>query len=112
MEYTGEGIHIRATGIGEQDQFVVEAHSKLVAEHIKSQTRMRLGLYTLAALFMIVAALLVVFAPDGRQASTIVVAGALIIVSAGVAGFAALKLKAPAVELTAGNSQIRTERRR
>lgn len=103
MEYEGGGANISATGFGPEDANIVEAHAKIVSQHIRSQTQMRLGLYALAAFFMLAAATLVVFAPDGRQTSTIVIAAALVIVAAGIAGFASLRLSAPGVEIGAGS---------
>ena len=55
----------------------IEEQAQLFAAHIRSRLIMRLGLCGLAALFVVVATLLVVSAPDGREMATSIIAAAL-----------------------------------
>jgi hypothetical protein len=80
----------------------VRAGAGLINQHIRSQTQLRFGLYALASLFVIVAALLVVFAPDGREAVSSIVAVALFVVAVGCAGFGTFAIKTPVVSAEAG----------
>lgn len=63
---------------------------------------LRLGLYALAAIFVVVSAILVVFAPAGRQVETTLVAIALLAVAAGAAGFGTFAIKTPVAAVEAG----------
>jgi protein-S-isoprenylcysteine O-methyltransferase Ste14 len=80
----------------------VNAGARVVTQHIRSQTRLKFGLYALAALFVVVAAFLVVFAPDGRQTISSIVAVALVVLAVGCAGFGTFAIKTAAVSVEAG----------
>jgi hypothetical protein len=58
---TGLFRTVTATGAA-----AVRASAGVITTHIQSQMWLRFGLYALASLFVVVAAFLVVFAPDGR----------------------------------------------
>ena len=80
----------------------VRAGADVLNAQIKSQTKLKFGLYGLAALFLIVAAVLVVFAPEGREAVSSIVAVALFVVAVGCAGFGAFAIRTPLVTAEAG----------
>jgi len=82
----------------------VKAQALVIAEHIRSQLIMRLGLYGLAAIFVTTASLLVVFAPDGRETVTVIIAIALFALAVGAAGFGTFSIKTPIVSADAGAS--------
>jgi hypothetical protein len=69
---------------------------------------LKFGLYALASLFLIVAAFLVVFAPEGREAVSSIVAVALFVVAVGCAGFGAFAIKTPLVTAQAGTDTSRS----
>jgi membrane protein implicated in regulation of membrane protease activity len=73
----------------------VKAQAEILAAHMRQRLILRLGLYLLAALFVITAALLAVFAPDGRETITAIISFALCALAAGAAGFGAFAIKTP-----------------
>lgn len=77
---------------GEQ---AVNAQAQVLIAHMRARLFMRLGLYGLAALFVLTAAALIVFAPDGRETGTTIVAMALFALAAGAAGFGTFAIKTP-----------------
>lgn len=80
----------------------VRVGGEILNQHIRSQTVLKLGLYVLAAVFLVVAALLVVFAPEGREGVTGIIAFALIVVAAGSAGFGTFYFRTSGLEGGAG----------
>jgi len=85
--------HIQhAEGSGKEG---VRAVNEVLTAQIQSQTKIQRGLYALASLFVIVAAFLVVFAPQGRERASEIIGVALIVVSAGCAGFGTFAIKLP-----------------
>jgi hypothetical protein len=84
------GILATARGIE-----AVHAGAAVLDAYIRSQAKLKFGLYCVAALFMIIAATLVVFAPDGREIISSILAVALFVVAVGCAGFSTFALKTP-----------------
>jgi hypothetical protein len=99
------------TGSAEGDSAIV-AQAEVLKAHIRSQMILRLGLYILAAFLMVVASVLVVFAPPGREAVTTIVGLALFAVALGSAGFSAFAIKAPFVSASAGSEVPSLQRHR
>ena len=89
----------------------VKAHAEIMTAQIRATVVMRLGLYSLAGIFLITAALLIVFAPIGRETATSFVAAALVALAMGSAGYGAFSFRAGNVSLT-GNSGERTRVRK
>jgi len=79
----------------------------LAAMQAKMQLRMRL--YAMACLLLLVCAVLIVFAPQGRETAVIIVSLALLLVAGGCAGIATFKLKAPGVDFEAAAPAERNE---
>ena len=98
IEFSGA---IRTVASGAE---AVRAGAGVLNTHIQSQTTLRLGLYALAALFMIVAAFLVVFTPNDRQVVSSIIAAALFAVAAGCAGFGTFAIKTPFGSVQAGET--------
>jgi hypothetical protein len=90
------------SALGASGAEAVRAGASVLNAQIQSQTKLKFGLYALASVFLIVAALLVVFAPDGRQTISSIVAVALFVVAVGCAGFGAFAIKTPFVAAEAG----------
>jgi hypothetical protein len=84
----------------------IEAQVQVINAHIRSQTLLKFGLYGLAAFFVIVASVLVVFAPAGRETVTTIIAIALFAVAVGSAGFGTFAVKAPGVSVQAGRPEL------
>lgn len=80
----------------------IESDALINRERIRSQLILQLGLYLLAALFVVVASLLVVFAPAGREQLTMFIGGALFILACGVSGvtFAKMSVKSGEIEVS------------
>jgi hypothetical protein len=76
-------------------ELAIRAQADILLAHMRSRLIIRLSLYGLASLFVIVAALLVVFAPSGRETATAIVAFALFAVAIGAAGFGTFAIKTP-----------------
>jgi hypothetical protein len=83
----------------------VRAQAAVLTAYIRSQFLLRLALYCLAAVFVLVAAGLVVFAPAGREAPTTVIGLALFAIAAGCAGFGTFAIKLPGMSAAAGNGR-------
>jgi hypothetical protein len=94
---TGLIRQIAATGTP-----AVRAGSDVLIAHIQSQTKLKFGLYGLASVFVVASALLVVFAPENREATSSIVAAALFVVAVGCAGFGTFAIKTPLVSAQAG----------
>ncbi|WP_158810287.1 hypothetical protein [Beijerinckia sp. L45] len=75
--------------------------AEVAQAYIRSRVVMKLGLFALSALFLIVAALLVVFAPPGRETAATVISTSLLVVAIGSAGFTAFRFKIPFVSAEA-----------
>lgn len=89
----------------------VNAGANLIAQQIRSQFRLKLGLYVLATIFLVSAAALVVFAPDGRQTLSAIIAVALVALALGCAGFGTFRIKSPLISLDASTSSDETRRK-
>jgi hypothetical protein len=81
----------------------VAVQGQVFAAHIASQTRIRISLYVLAGVFVVVSALLVVFAPQGRENLTFCIGAALVLLAAGIAGFSTVRFSVRRGELQAGS---------
>lgn len=81
----------------------VLAQARVLEQHIRSRTLVQVVAYAVAALFVIVASLLIVLAPDGRETATWIVGGSLLVISAGVAGFTKLGFKTAGMEFEASS---------
>ncbi len=96
-------ISTRASG-----REAVAATSQVLQLHIRSQMVLRLGLYVLATVFVVVAALLVVFGPSGRETETKIVGLSLFVLAVGCAGFGTFAIKTPLISASAGaNDPVR-----
>jgi len=82
---------------------IYTAHMKYAEVQARYTTVQRLGLFGLAAFFITVSAMLVVFAPDGRETATHIIAASLFALSVGVAGFGYFRFKVPLVDISAGS---------
>ncbi len=80
----------------------VKAQAEVLIAYMRGRLILKLGFYILAAIFVIVAALLVVFAPNGRETATSIVAAALFALAVGSAGFGTFSIKTPLVSAEAG----------
>ena len=98
-EVDGDG-KFRISSSGKE---AVQAQAQILLADIKSKTMQKLGLYVLAAVFLVGAALLVVFAPDGRQVVSSIIAFGLVAVAAGSAGYARFSVKVPGASIDAGD---------
>jgi len=92
---------IRATASGIE---AVHAGAAVLDTHIRSQAKLKFGLYALASFFVVVAAALVVFSPDGREMISSIVAIALLAIAVGCAGFSAFAIKVPLLSAKAGRN--------
>jgi len=88
--------------VGDQ---VAPAALEVIRTQIESQTKLRLGLYVLAAFLTVTAAPLAVFAPADRQLLAAIVAVALVVIAAGCAGYGTFAIKTPLVSASAGSGQ-------
>jgi hypothetical protein len=79
----------------------VSRQAEILQAHIRAKTIEKLGLYLLAALLMIAAALMVVFAPNGREATSGIIAFALVLVAGGAAGYGKFSVKVPGISADA-----------
>jgi hypothetical protein len=91
------GIGVTASGAE-----AVHAGAAVLNAYIRSQAKFKFGLYVLASVFMIVAATLVVFAPDGRETISAILASGLFVLAVGSAGFGTFAIKRSLLTAQAG----------
>jgi ribosomal protein L37AE/L43A len=89
----------------------MDAQTTIVTEHIRAYSQVKMTQNILAAAFVITSGLCVLFAPTGREVAAEIVAVAFLVLGAGIAGFANLRVRAPHVELTASGQQLPVTRR-
>lgn len=89
----------------------VIAQAGVTTQHIRSRTLVQIVAYCMASVFVIVASLLIVFAPEGRETATWIVGASLLLISAGVTGFTKLRVETPGMKLEAdrGSNTVRAD---
>jgi hypothetical protein len=95
------GSHLKVSANSPEDLKATMAALPLAAARIQSYQTMRLGLYILAAIFAITSAVIIIFAPNGREIATGIVTVALCVLAAGCAGYGTFGLKTPVASLEA-----------
>jgi hypothetical protein len=80
----------------------MEAQTEIVTQVVKWDAIKQLSAYGVAALFGIIAGLIVAFSPPSNQLASDIVASAFVILAAGVAGYTYVRTKAHKIEITAG----------
>jgi hypothetical protein len=81
----------------------MSAQTAIVTEHIRANARVKVAQNFVAAVFIVIAGLCVLFAPAGREVAAEAIGGALVILGAGIAGYANLVVKTPHVDISAGS---------
>jgi hypothetical protein len=76
------------------------AQVAIVNYYHKMATLRAIASYGASAVFACVAAALIVFAPENRTVGANVVAGAFVILAAGIAGFTRFRAKAPGLDVS------------
>jgi hypothetical protein len=79
----------------------IHAGTAVLNAHIRSQARLKFGLYALASLFVIASSTLVVFSPAGRETISYIISFALFAVAVGCAGFSTFAIKTPVLSARA-----------
>jgi hypothetical protein len=85
----------------------MEAQAIIVTEHIRASSRVKLAQNVVAAAFILMAGLCVLFAPSGREVVAEIVGVAFLVLGAGIAGFTNLRVRIPKVDLTASSEPLR-----
>jgi hypothetical protein len=98
MHWDGDGNLRELTAEGDHG---ITKISEVAQAYIRSRMLMEFGLFALSALFLVVSALLAVFAPTGRETISSIIAAALLVVAIGSAGFTAFKFKIPLINVEA-----------
>jgi hypothetical protein len=86
-------------GTGQYDH---EIQGRLISSYLSAQLIKQLALYGVAIVFILAACFLIVFAPAGREQTTVIVAAALFAVAIGLGGFSYFKIKAPLISAEVG----------
>jgi hypothetical protein len=94
------GIRVNARGPG-----AVEAMAWVLQSQIIGQTIRACALYVLAAVFAVIASLLVAFSPDGRETAFNIIAVALVVIAAASAGFGTFAINMPGISAQGGVSK-------
>lgn len=79
----------------------MEAQTKIIADYNRAVTVRTLSAYAASFGFALVSGALVIFAPEHRTVAANIVAGAFLLMAAGLAGFTRLKANAPGLSLDA-----------
>jgi hypothetical protein len=93
------GVRVNARGPG-----AIHAIANVLNIQIASQTTRICALYIIAAIFAISAALLIIFAPAGRETAVIIVTVALVVIAAACAGFGIVAITLPGLSAQGGVS--------
>ncbi|EGY02507.1 hypothetical protein AZA_31813 [Nitrospirillum viridazoti Y2] len=96
-----------AYGIG-----AMEAQAAIVTEHIRAGVQVRRSQNILAAVFIIVGGLFLLFAPAGRELAAEIISASFLIIGAGVAGFANLRVRTPHAEVSVSEQPSMAKRPR
>jgi ABC-type uncharacterized transport system permease subunit len=91
MEAKFDGDEFRASG----DTDTMAAHERIVNYRSKMFTIRVIASYCVSVVFVIVVALLIIFAPENRETAVTVTAICLLFLAAGIAGFTSVKAKTP-----------------
>jgi hypothetical protein len=86
----------------------MEAQVIIVTEHIRASSRVKLAQSVVAAAFNVMAGLCVLFAPSGRELVAEIIGVAFLLLGAGIAGFANLRVRMPKVNVTASSDPLRS----
>jgi hypothetical protein len=105
VRLTDKVIHSIANGTS-----AVRFQRDILLAYMRGRLIMRLGLYVLATVFVAVAAFLIVFAPNGKETASTIVAISLLAVALGAAGFGTFAIKAPLVSVEAENEDADLDR--
>jgi hypothetical protein len=73
-------------------------------EQDKTQLLKQITLYGAAVIFILAGCFLIVFAPTGREQSTLIIAVALLTLAVGLAGFSYFRVRAPFIRAEAGTA--------
>jgi hypothetical protein len=80
----------------------MEAQERIIGSTNKMLTLRAYAPYVTSAVFAIISALLIIFAPDSRSTAANIVAAALLITSLGIAGYAQFSAKLPGMRIEGG----------
>jgi len=80
-------------------QAAMEAQTKIITDYNRAITMRTLASYATSIGFACISAVLIMFAPEQRTMAANIVAGAFLVMAAGLAGFARLKASAPGLSL-------------
>ena len=94
-----DGSKFHASG---SEAMVVQ--ERIVTYHTKMATVRAIAAYSVSVVFVIVSALPIALAPESRSVAANTVAGALLILAAGIAGFTRFHAKAPGLDIDASHS--------
>ena len=84
------------------DARTMSVHERIVRHHENMSAVRTVAGYTASVGSAAIAAGLIMYAPAAREVAANIVAGALLLQSAGVAGFTTLRARAPGIQLEAG----------
>ena len=110
-DYVGNKLYIRHSSLDfslvgsavKDNQYLL----KIYEAYISSRTKTKIALYIMSSIFLAASCLLVVFAPDGREITTNIIAISLFALALGIAGFSFFRLKIPLIAVEAGNEAPR-----
>jgi len=80
------------------------AQTEIVQYHLRMAMIRTVAAYSISAIFAIIAAMIVIFAPESRGVAANLFAGAFLVLALGIAGFTRFLVKAPGLEIS-GTSQ-------
>jgi MFS-type transporter involved in bile tolerance (Atg22 family) len=92
------------TFIQEATNTFIQEMTRVHETYIREQSRVRMLGFGISAVMFIVSAIILTFAPPEKEALAYALAGVLIIVAAGVAGFSVVRIKALGLSLGQGDS--------
>lgn len=82
------------------------AQTEIVIYHQRMATIRAVAAYGTAIVFAIIAAVIVVFAPESRSTAANIFATAFLVMSAGIAGYTRFSAKVPGMEIKADNKDV------
>ena len=77
----------------------MEPQVAIVNYYHKMATLRAIAAYAVSAIFAIIAGALILFAPESRVVAANIIAGAFLVLAAGIAGFTRLKASAPGIKI-------------
>ncbi|WP_439476948.1 hypothetical protein [Brevundimonas sp.] len=103
------GLQLESLAEGSE---ALQAQERLILHQDRTHTLRTIASYAVSAIFAVLAASMIMWAPGNRELAANIAAGALLILAAGIAGVTRFRVTAPAFSIEGDQQHKRTAKRR